>query len=121
MAELVRVEPSKFCDGEAWFIFDDGTHRLRKIKRGEEKSSDFPAPMIIRDSFDAPIQSMANGKWYDSKSGLAASYLPSGNPQGMKYECVGNEDTTKFEKPKRDKAKVMESISRAAHDMGLDL
>lgn len=121
MAELVRIEPSKFCEGEAWFIFDDGTQRLRKIKRDVDKSSDYPAPMIMRDSFDAPVQSMANGKWYDSKSGLAASYRPDGNPQGVRYECVGNEDTSKFEKPKRDQAKSIAAIDRAVQEMGLNI
>lgn len=52
---------------------------------------DFPTPMIGADNIGKHVQSAADGKWYDSKSALRATYLPSGNPQGIRYNEVGND------------------------------
>lgn len=119
MANLVRIEPALFNADEAWFVFDDGRKYLRKRQPSENSArSDFPTPMIMSDSID-PVKSMADGKIYDSKSALYRTYRPDGNPQGIRYECVGNEDTSKFTPLKRDKAKAMEAVHRAASEMGI--
>lgn len=113
MAELVRIEPSLFRADEAWFVFDDGRKYLRKrepVSRVER------GPMIMSDYIE-PVKSMADGRTYESKSALYASYRPEGNPQGIRYECVGNEDTSKFSRPVRDKGKAMEAIKRAMGDL----
>lgn len=119
MANLVRIEPSLFRADEAWFIFDDGRQCLRKREVSENRCrADLPTPMIMSDSID-PIKSMADGRTYDSKSALYRTYRADGNPQGIRYECVGNEDTSKFTPLKRDKAKAMEAVHRAASEMGI--
>ena len=115
MASLVRVEPSTFRADEAWFVFDDGRKLLRKIHQEEVERG----PAILSDHIE-PVVSMADGKTYDSKSALYRTYRPDGNPQGVRYECVGNEDTSKFERPVRDARKSIEAVKRAMHDMGMD-
>jgi len=115
MAELLRVEPSMFCEGEAWFIFDDGRKCLRKLDRGEAPArSSFPAPVIRKDSIDA-CRGM-DGKMYDSLSGLRRTYRPDGNPQGERYTEIGNEElkpvTHTF-----DRAKRRDDIKAAIEDV----
>lgn len=116
MAELVRIEPSKFCAGEAWFVYDDGRQLLRKIAREESRKG---SPAIIRDSFDKPVQSMADGNYYDSKSALAKTYLPSGNPQGERYECIGERVAQPFVKKRSDREGREAAIKRAISEMGM--
>ncbi len=124
MANLVRIEPTRSPltgepDGNAWFVYDDGRQCYRPIEppKPPAAQSDFPCPMLIRDGFDKPIKSMADGKYYESRSALYRTYQPDGNPQGVRYEVTGNEDTTKFERPKRDKEKSMAAIKRALGDL----
>lgn len=78
-----------------------GTYVLREGKlvakhlapRLPVQRSAFPTPMLRRDGID-PIQSMADGKTYDSLSDLRRSYRADGNPQGIEYTEVGNEKRT---------------------------
>jgi hypothetical protein len=91
MAELLRVEPSRFCEGEAWFIFDDGRRCLRKLDRGIAPArSNFPTPAFRTDRIDA-CRGM-DGRMYDSLSGLRRTYRADGNPQGENYTEIGNEE-----------------------------
>lgn len=91
MAELLRVEPSMFCKGEAWFIFDDGRKCLRKLDMGIPPArSSFPTPALRRDTID-PARGM-DGRMYESLSGLRRTYRPDGNPQGERYTEIGNEE-----------------------------
>lgn len=46
--------------------------------------SAFPCPRVIRDEI-APLQSMVDGRWFDSKSAMRASYREQG------YREVGND------------------------------
>lgn len=48
------------------------------------------APMVIRDSMPA-IQGQHDGKMYDSKRAIRASYQPSGNADGKQYTEIGND------------------------------
>jgi len=90
MAELVAIEPALFRDDEAWFVFDDGSKRLRKINQPENACrSDFPAPAIMRDSI-APCLGM-DGKMHDSLSSYRKTLKADGNPQGETYIELGNE------------------------------
>lgn len=74
-------------------------------------------PMVISDYID-PVVSHANGRTYDSKSGLFASYLPSGNPQGVRYECIGERVATPYEKPRAGKGEIRSAIQRAIQQVG---
>lgn len=113
MATLLRIEPSLFRpDTEGWFIFDDGRKCLRRLDRQEASAS----ITIMSDSID-PVKSMADGKTYDSKSALYRTYQPGGNPQGHRYECVGNQEVHNFTPQKRDRAKSIEAIKRAMGDL----
>lgn len=121
MAEVLRVEPSKFCDGEAWFVMSDGRKLLRKINREVNSArSSFPTPMIRSDSI-SPIVSQADGKTYDSLSGLYASYRADGNPQGVNYEVLGNDThlITEYEPPKADDNTRNEIINRTLDELGI--
>lgn len=113
MANLIGTEPALFNADEEWLIFDDGRKCLRKKNRGRETSSGFT---IMSDHID-PVRSMADGKIYDSKSALYRTYKADGNPQGVNYVCVGNENTSGFTRPKRDKASAIAAVKRALGDL----
>lgn len=72
------------------------------------------APHVINDSMP-PTQSMANGKVFESKSGIRKTYLPSGNPDGKHYTEVGNDEARHKPKPKYrpDRRAIRTSIERA--------
>lgn len=73
---------------------------------------DFPTPMISGDSIGQHVQSAADGKWYDSKAALRATYMPSGNPQGIRYNEVGNEVQPIAPPPDRT-ADIAKTVARA--------
>lgn len=84
----------------AWFDLGNGRQVYRKVKSLPVARSSLPAPMIVSDTIDQPVQSMADGKYYTSKAALRATYKPSGNPQGKSYVEVGNEyEKTPYVKP----------------------
>lgn len=73
-----------------WFTTDDGRSIYRpveNVKRGSR--SDFPCPTIMSDRI-TPVQSMADGKTYDTMSALRRTYRADGNPQGVEYTEVGD-------------------------------
>jgi len=74
--------------------------------------------MVISDYID-PVLSHANGKMYDSKSGLYASYLPSGNPQGERYECIGEKVAAPFERKQSSREERMQAVKRTLDGMGI--
>lgn len=78
--------------------------------------SGFPCPMVIRDSMD-DIQSMADGKWYDSKSALRRSYTADGNPQGRDYQEIGGTEIEPAGRASVDKKAVRDALDRAMHDV----
>lgn len=106
---------------DGWFRNARGN--LMKIAGGiphaaQSKRADFPTPMMIRDSID-PVQSMADGRWHESKSSLYRSYRADGNPQGVDYEVQGNDQRPEVAKTGNIKsdderqASRIESIHRA--------
>lgn len=56
---------------------------------------------------------MADGKYYDDQASLRATYRAANNPHGVDFIEVGNEDITKFEKPKKDRKGQRDAIERA--------
>lgn len=85
--------------------------------------SNLPCPMVVNDSLPDGTYSGADGQIYTSKAALRASYLPSGNPDGIRYEEVGNEKINAdpvWKKSLSDK-KIDESIGKAAARLGVDL
>jgi len=78
------------------------------------KRSILGAPMVIADSM-APVQSMLDGKLYDSKAALRATYRAAGVTE------VGN-DPAAFQtkpKPKVDRHAVKAAVGRAFSRAGL--
>lgn len=80
------------------------------------------APMVYSDVME-PVQSMLDGKMYDSKRALRATYLPSGNKEGKYYTEVGNDPSITapkpFKKPKPDRAGIKEAVGKAFSRAGL--
>lgn len=114
MAQLLRVEPSKFCAGEAWFVFDDGRSYLRKLEREKVARSSFPAPMIRRDSID-PILG-PDMRMHDSLSSYRRSLRAENNPRGENYIEIGNESLP-TEIRDFDPSQRREDIRAAIHDV----
>jgi hypothetical protein len=70
--------------------------------------SSLPFPMVLSDTME-PVQSQLDGRMYDSKSSLRATYKDAGVLE------IGN-DPARFktpEKPKVDRKAIRESIMRA--------
>jgi len=78
--------------------------------------ADFPCPMVIRDSMD-DIQSMADGRVYDSKSALRRSYTADGNPQGRDYQEIGGTEIEPAGRASVDKKALRDAVDKAMHDV----
>ena len=78
--------------------------------------SGFPCPMVIRDSMD-DIQSMADGRIYDSKSALRRSYTADGNPQGRDYQEIGGTEIEPAGRASVDKNALRDAVDKAMHDV----
>ena len=78
--------------------------------------SGLPCPMVIRDSMD-DIQSMADGRIYDSKSALRRSYTAEGNPQGRDYQEIGGTEIEPAGRASVDKKAVRDAVDKAMHDV----
>lgn len=99
-----------------WYTLENGRSVYRAVPHAPVARSSFPIPYMQFDRIE-PVQSMADGKTYDSLSALRATYKAGGNPQGKDYVEVGNEDLTTFTPPKRDDKKAIEAIERAEADI----
>lgn len=99
-----------------WYKLENGREVYRFPPKPIETRSDLAFPMLRLDTIE-PIQSQADGKMYDSLSALRKTYRADGNPQGINYLEVGNENTTTYSPPKRDDAKAIEAIERAEADI----
>jgi hypothetical protein len=83
----------------AWVDMGDGRSRFRKVREHmPSQRSDLPSPLVLRDTFDEPVQSMADGKFYTSKRGLSAShraggFIELGNEELPTVEHVTDEKT----------------------------
>lgn len=63
--------------------------RQRK-PRAPVARSGLSCPMIVR-TFAEPVQSMADGKYYDTPRDLERTYRADGNPFGQEFIALGNE------------------------------
>lgn len=92
----------------AWFDVGEGRRVFRRVETRTPARSHLPAPMLNRDQMD-PVQSMLDGKLYDSKSRLRATYKAAGMIE------VGNDPArfAKKEKPKIDRKGVRDTIRKA--------
>lgn len=99
-----------------WYTLENGRQVYRAVPQPILARSDFPTPYMRLDTIE-PVISQADGKTYDSISALRRTYREDGNPQGIKYQEIGNEDMTKFTPPKRDDSKAIEAIERAEADI----
>lgn len=75
----------------AWIDAGNGRSVYRPIRQPVGARSDLATPQLIR-QFASPVQSMANGKFYDNPRDLAASHRASGNPHGIDFIELGNEE-----------------------------
>lgn len=101
-----------------WFKLSNGRTVYRKIEQMPRGiRSDLAAPRIVR-PFDKPVQSMANGKWYDNPADLAKSHRASGNPYGVDFDEVGNEPMpAPASETKVDMREIKEDIREAKADL----
>src|SRR3546814_13662815 len=79
--------------GKVWVEIAPGRKRLVNLNKPRPvpvANSDYPCPAIHSDNLLTPLQSMADGKWYDSKSEMLKSYRADGHPTGVNYEIVGD-------------------------------
>jgi hypothetical protein len=98
----------------AW-IEIDGRKLFRDVTpKPRGPRSDLARPMLIRD-FSEPVRSAANGKYYTSKRDLAASHRASGNPHGIDFVELGNEEQ-KFVPYVADKQQRRDDIRQAKAD-----
>lgn len=88
-----------------------------------DNRSDLAAPMIIRDSMDA-VQSMLDGKMYDSKRKLRQTYREGGvievgddksytNPEHMRRQAPAEIKRQKEKSRKKVEAAVGKALSQA--------
>lgn len=93
----------------AWFDKGDGRQVYRRVPAPEpDLMSDLPCPQIMGDNMQ-PVQSMLDGRMYDSKSALRRTYKAAGVVE------VGN-DAARFKpraKPKIERREVKETLERA--------
>lgn len=100
-----------------WFKLSNGRSVYRKVEQSPRGiRSDLAAPRIVR-PFDQPVQSMANGKWYDNPADLAKSHRASGNPHGIDFEEIGNEPLPAPVAPKVDMREIRDDIRAAKADL----
>jgi len=71
--------------------------------------------MIVR-NFAEPIQSMADGKYYDTPRDLERTYRADGNPRGEEFIALGNE-TIKTTEYVPDATERRNDMRQAIHDV----
>lgn len=72
------------------------------------------APNVIRDGMPA-IQGQHDGKMYDSKRAIRASYQPSGNAEGKQYTEIGNDEQRHkpMKRPPPETKKIKDAVDKA--------
>lgn len=69
-------------------------------------------PMVIRDEME-PVQNQHDGKFYTSKRAIRASYMPSGNKEGVRLVEIGDQKQ-KRERIKPDRKGIKDAVQRAS-------
>lgn len=80
--------------------------------RAPPKRSNLKAPMLVRDGME-PVQSMLDGRMYDSKSALRATYKAAGVVE------VGNDLPKPRPRPRADRKAIKAAVRKAASRAGL--
>lgn len=108
----MRERFCKVCGG--WHQLDRWPHNCMPERNWNR--SDLPGPMVIRDTMD-PVQSMLDGKMYDSKANLRATYRAAGVTE------VGNDPSIvnpkPFKKPRPDRQAIKAAVGKAFSQAGL--
>jgi hypothetical protein len=71
----------------AWFDCGNGRKVYRKVPEERGERSSLASPMLIR-PFPEPLQSMADGRYYDTPRDLERTYRADGNPFGQEFKAV---------------------------------
>lgn len=98
-----------------WYDLGNGRQVMRKVKEEQPARSNLAMPMIVG-AFDRPVQSMANGKYYDTSRDLEKTYKADGNPFGQEFIPLGNE-TIKAPVYTPDPKKRRDDIRQAIQDV----
>lgn len=99
-----------------WIDLGDGRKVYRKVgPMSLGVKSDLACPSLIR-PFSAPIQSMADGKWYDNPRDLSRSHRAAHNPHGQDFIELGNEQMP-FVEHKTDEKQLRDDIRAAKADL----
>ena len=105
----------EFFDRASGQWVDEEEYAFRRAMNTQISArSDLPGPMIITDTM-APVQSQLDGKIYDSKTALRATYRAAGVVEVGNDSSVLQPKPFKRPKPKREeiKASVNKAFSRA--------
>jgi hypothetical protein len=98
---------------KAWFDLGNGRKIFRAVpERTDAAKSSLPSPYFVTDTIPE-TRSMADNKLYTSKKAMRASYRADGNPQGVNYVELGNDEMKPFTRPERDRAGDRAAIERA--------
>lgn len=108
MTELIRQEIN-LGNGRTRIRFVPAT-----VRHESKRNPSLAIPMMVR-SFSEPVQSMADGKWYDTPADLYKSYKAENNPAGVDYIELGNEEVTYTPEPEPTRAELKDEIRRAIH------
>ncbi len=110
---MPRQRLCKVCGG--WHELDAWPSEC--VKETPDRRSHLSGPMLIRDEMDRPLQSMADGKYYTSKSAMRAEYKARG------FTEVGDDKAYTNPKPKKapkvDRKAIRDSVDKAFSQAGL--
>lgn len=108
---MSRQRFCRCCGG--WHNPENWPHNCIQVNYNRSQLS---APMLIADSME-PVKSQLDGKYYDSKAALRATYKAAGVVE------VGNDSSITNPKPrpkpKPDRAKIKEAVGKAFSRAGL--
>lgn len=103
-------------DEYRWFDRGNGRQVLRKVKEPRPNNrSSLGAPMIIG-GFADPVQSAADGNYYSTKAALSRSHRASGNPHGIDFIELGNEEMPWVEHQSSE-AELRDDVRHAVADV----
>lgn len=88
--------------------------RQQRIRASSQRSG-LACPMLVR-PFAEPVQSMADGRFYDTPRDLERTYRADGNPRGEEFIPLGNETmpTTEYVPDSKERR---DHIRQAMHDV----
>lgn len=98
-----------------WVDCGNGRQVFRKVRQRVDARSDLACPTLIR-PFAQPVQSMADGKWYDNPRDLSRSHKAAHNPHGQDFIELGNEQMP-FVEHKTDEKQLRDDIRAAKADL----